>query len=67
MLSLRRYEGIFPDVDFSTPDALLSAREQIGGLVLHGTMANTQATTSSTETQSTAREPLGHEAVAHEA
>jgi TetR/AcrR family transcriptional regulator len=65
LLSLRRYEGIFPDVDFSTPDALLLAREQIVGLVLHGTMANTQATTASTETQSTAREPLGHEAVAH--
>lgn len=44
LLSLRRYEGIFPNVDFSSPDALVEAREQIVGLVLHGTMAHIQPT-----------------------
>lgn len=44
LLSLRRYEGIFPDVDFSSPVALVEAREQIVGLVLRGAMAHIQPT-----------------------
>lgn len=57
LLSLRRYEGIFPDVDFSTPEALLEAREQIVGLVLHGTMAQKSPPVASIETRGTAKEP----------
>lgn len=65
LLSLRRYEGIFPDVDFGSPEALVAAREQIVGLVLHGTMAPPPST--SIGVQSAAKESHGHEAVAHEA
>lgn len=61
LLSLRRYEGIFTDVDFSAPETLLAAREQIVGLVLHGTMASTPPATAA---QPVAREPQSHEAVA---
>lgn len=68
LLSLRRYEGIFPDVNFGSAESLLAAREQIVGLVLNGAMASTSpAATQSTQTQSAAMESHGHEAVAHEA
>ena len=55
LLSLKRYEGTFPDVDFSSPAALDAAREQIVGLVLHGAMA---------PAQSTVKTPHRHEEVA---
>jgi TetR/AcrR family transcriptional regulator len=39
LLSIRRYQINFPDRDFSSPEALIQAREQIVTLVLHGVMA----------------------------
>ncbi len=40
LLSLRRYEGMFPDVDFGSEESLLAAREQLVGLVLNGAMTS---------------------------
>ncbi|GCE13041.1 TetR/AcrR family transcriptional regulator [Tengunoibacter tsumagoiensis] len=39
VLSIPRYQINFPERDFSSPEALLQAREQIVLLVLHGVMA----------------------------
>jgi TetR/AcrR family transcriptional regulator len=38
LISVPRYQGLFPDKDLGSPEALARAREQIVGLVLHGAL-----------------------------
>jgi TetR/AcrR family transcriptional regulator len=40
LVSLPRHEVLFPDTDFSSPAALLRAREQLIALALHGALAS---------------------------
>ena len=44
LLSLPRYQLVFPDADLSSPEALAHAREQIVSLVVHGIMAHPKET-----------------------
>lgn len=42
LLSIPRYELIFPGKDFASPDAVIAAREQLVALMLHGTITNNE-------------------------
>ena len=44
LLSLPRYQLVFPGADLSSPEALAHAREQIVSLVVHGIMVHPKET-----------------------
>jgi TetR/AcrR family transcriptional regulator len=48
LISLPRYQGMFPHKDLTSADALTRAREQLVGLVLHGILAHSPGEAAST-------------------
>jgi TetR/AcrR family transcriptional regulator len=48
LTNLPRSQALFPNTDFTSPDALAHAREQLIALVLHGTLIPPQETSNAT-------------------
>jgi AcrR family transcriptional regulator len=59
VISLPRYQALFPDKDLGSPEALARAREQIVGLVLHGMLDPVSQTQPCTTTHQEANGEVG--------
>lgn len=63
ILSLPRYQNLFPETDFASPEALTQAREQIISIVLRGILAQPKETSYAAQLSLASNNSDSHRAV----